>query len=115
MVATAFAVSVYGLYQLMVEMPLIRAEYLRNPQAILQKLGIEPGGRGEELFRNRLVSSTEFFSTFGWPIRWRVFSLVRSWSLSRLLSEPGAPRRVGIAVGGPGHGGAGRSWLCSCA
>jgi O-antigen ligase len=65
MVATAFAVSVYGLYQLRVELPLIRAEYLRNPQAILQKLNIAPGGRGEELFRNRLVGSTEVFSTFG--------------------------------------------------
>ncbi len=65
MVATAFAVSVYGLYQVKVELPLIRAEYLRNPQAILQKLGIEPGGRGEEMFRNRLMGSTELFSTFG--------------------------------------------------
>ena len=39
MVATAFAVSVYGLYQLTVELPLIRAEYLRNPQADLAKAG----------------------------------------------------------------------------
>ncbi len=31
----------------------------------MQKLGIEPGGRGEELFRNRLLGSTELFSTFG--------------------------------------------------
>jgi O-Antigen ligase len=64
-VATAFAVSAYGLYQLVVELPLIRAEYLRNPLPILQKLGIEPGGRSEELFRNRLLGSTEVFSTFG--------------------------------------------------
>jgi hypothetical protein len=64
MVATAFAVSVYGLYQLRVELPLIRAEYLRNPQAILQRLSIAPGGRGEELFRNRLMGSTEIWSTF---------------------------------------------------
>ncbi len=63
-VATAFAVSVYGLYQLTVELPLIRAEYLRNPQAILQRLNIAPGGRGEELFRNRLLGSTEIWSTF---------------------------------------------------
>ena len=63
-VATAFAVSVYGLYQLKVELPLIRAEYLRNPQGILQRLSIAPGGRGEELFRNRLMGSTEIWSTF---------------------------------------------------
>ncbi len=65
MVATACAVSAYGLYQFIVELPIIRAAYLRNPHEILQKLGIEPGGRGEELFRNRLVYSTELFSTFG--------------------------------------------------
>ena len=64
MVATAFAVSVYGMYQLTVELPLIRAEYVRNPQAILQRLNIAPGGRGEELFKNRLMGSTEIWSTF---------------------------------------------------
>jgi O-antigen ligase len=65
MVATAFAVSAYGLYQVMVELPLIRAEYLRNPGPMLARLNIAPGGRGEELLRNRLVGSTEVFSTFG--------------------------------------------------
>jgi hypothetical protein len=65
MVATAFAVSLYGLYQLQVELPLLRGEYLRNSGAMLQRLNIEPGGRGEELLRNRLMGSTEIFSTFG--------------------------------------------------
>jgi hypothetical protein len=65
MVATALAVSVYGLYQVTVELPLMRAEYLRNPGPMLQGLNIERGGRGEELLRNRLVGSTEVFSTFG--------------------------------------------------
>ena len=67
MVATALAVSVYGLYQVTVELPLIRAEFVRNPQAMLQELHIEPGGRGEELMRDRLVGSTEVFSTFALP------------------------------------------------
>jgi O-Antigen ligase len=63
LVATAFAVSVYGVYQLTIELPLIRAEYMRNPQAMLQRLGIEPNTTGEVLFRNRLLS-TEIWSTF---------------------------------------------------
>jgi O-antigen ligase len=64
LIATAVAVSVYGLYQVQVELPLLRAEYVRNPNLILQKLGIEPGGRGEEILRNRLMYSSEPLSTF---------------------------------------------------
>jgi O-antigen ligase len=64
LVATAFAVSAYGLYQAIVELPLLQAEYLHDPHAILQKLGIEPGSRGEALLRNRLLYSNEIWSTF---------------------------------------------------
>ncbi len=37
LVATAFAVSAYGLYQVKVELPLLQAEYLRNPAADARK------------------------------------------------------------------------------
>ena len=67
LVATAFAVSCYGLYQNGVELPLLRAAFQRNPQLILRQLGIEPGGRGEEMLRNRLLFSNELFSTFALP------------------------------------------------
>ena len=67
LVATAFAVSCYGLYQNGVELPMLRAAFQRNPQLILRQLGIEPGGRGEEMLRNRLVFSNELFSTFALP------------------------------------------------
>ena len=100
-VATAFAVSVYGLYQLTIELPLIRAEYLRNPQAILQKLGIEPGGRSEELFRNRLMGSTEIFSTFGLAnslAGYLVGPVVIA--LAVVFQKSGTPRRVRAKVGG---------------
>ena len=100
MVATAFAVSVYGLYQVTVELPLIRAEYLRNPGPMLQRLGIEPGGRGEELLRNRLVGSTEVFSTFGLANSLAGFvvgPLVLALAVG--ISEPGAAGRAGIAMG----------------
>jgi hypothetical protein len=61
--ATAFAVSIYGAYQLAVELPMIRAEYMRNPPAMLQRLGIEPNTPSELLFQNRLFSN-EIWSTF---------------------------------------------------
>ena len=100
-VATAFAVSVYGLYQLTVELPLIRAEYLRNPQAILQRLNIAPGGRGEELFRNRLLGSTEIWSTFALANSLAGYHRRSARARARgCFPEPGAPRRVGVAVGG---------------
>jgi O-Antigen ligase len=64
LVATAVAVSAYGLYQNKVELPLLQAEYQRNPRQFLQKLNIEPGARGEEMLKNRLMGSTEPWSTF---------------------------------------------------
>jgi O-antigen ligase len=63
-VATAFAVSAYGLYQAKVELPLLQAEFERNPRQMLQRMNIEPGGRGEEMLRNRLMYSNEIWSTF---------------------------------------------------
>jgi O-antigen ligase len=67
LVATAVAVSAYGLYQVKVELPLLQAEYQRNPRQILQKLNIEPGTRGELMLKSRLLGSTEPWSTFGLP------------------------------------------------
>jgi hypothetical protein len=64
LVATAVAVSAYGLYQANVELPLLQAEFRRDPGRILQKLNIQPGTRGEVVLRNRLVESNEPWSTF---------------------------------------------------
>lgn len=66
MVATAVAVSVYGLYQARVELPQLQEQFKRNPQEVLQALGWsgQPGSREELLFRDRLVNSNEAFSTF---------------------------------------------------
>jgi O-antigen ligase len=63
-VATAVAVSSYGLYQAKVELPLLQAEFQRNPRQLLAKLSIEPGSRGELMLKNRLMDSTEPWSTF---------------------------------------------------
>jgi hypothetical protein len=64
LVATSFAVSAYGLYQAKSELPLLQAEFRRNPQEFLQKMNIEPGSRGEEMVKNRLLYSNEIWSTF---------------------------------------------------
>ena len=64
LVATAVAVSAYGLYQNKVELPLLQAEFQRNPAQFLQKLNIQAGTRGELMLKNRLMGSTEPWSTF---------------------------------------------------
>jgi O-antigen ligase len=63
--ATAVSVSVYGLYQVGVELPEVQRKFLANPAAVFRMLGIEPGTPSEALFRNRLLGSNEPFSTFG--------------------------------------------------
>ena len=64
LVATAVAVSAYGLYQVKVELPLLQAEFQRDPGRILEKLNIAPGTHGEVVLKNRLVGSNEVWSTF---------------------------------------------------
>ena len=64
LVATAVAVSAYGLYQVRVELPVLQAQFKQNPNQILQKLNITPGTRGELMLKNRLMDSTEPWSTF---------------------------------------------------
>lgn len=64
LVATAVAVSAYGLYQVKVELPLLQARFERHPGQFLEKLNIEPGTRGELMLRNRLMYSSEPWATF---------------------------------------------------
>ena len=65
LVATAVAVSAYGLYQNRVELPLLQAQYKRNPHRDAEmKLNIMPGTRGALMLRNRILGSTEPWSTF---------------------------------------------------
>lgn len=67
MVATAFAVSVYGLFQGGVELPQIREEYRRNPTQFLLRhpeVGVAPGTPQQSQFEDRLLGSNEITSTF---------------------------------------------------
>ena len=43
-----------------------------------QKMGIEPGGRGEVMLKNRLMARTSRGRPSRWPIRWRASSSGRS-------------------------------------
>jgi O-antigen ligase len=67
MVATAFAVSVYGLYQVGVELPALQAQFARNPGLMLAGRGIAPNTPAAAQFANRLVGSNEPWSTFALP------------------------------------------------
>lgn len=62
--ASALAVGVYGLYQVTIELPEIRAVYQANPQRVLQQLGIAPGSASQLAFENRVLQSNEPWSTF---------------------------------------------------
>jgi O-Antigen ligase len=64
LVATAVAVSAYGLYQVKVELPVLQAQFKKNPNRMLEQLNIMPGTRGETMLKNRLMGSTEPWSTF---------------------------------------------------
>ncbi len=64
LLATAFAVAVYGLYQNRFELPLIQQEFKRSPLPMLRQLDIEPGTHAAKMFANRLLGSTEVWSTF---------------------------------------------------
>jgi O-antigen ligase len=62
--ATAVAVAVYALYQVGVELPEVQRKFEANPAEALRIVGIEPGTPQADLFRDRLVGSTEPYSTF---------------------------------------------------
>jgi len=64
LVATAVAVSFYGLYQVGVELPQMRAQYRSNKSEALLMLGITPGSTAQQLFEKRLNDSNEPISTF---------------------------------------------------
>jgi hypothetical protein len=64
MVATALAVSVYGLYQVGVELPAMRARYLSHREESLRFVGIVPGTPAQALYEHRLLDSNEPWSTF---------------------------------------------------
>lgn len=63
-VATALAVSCYGLYQVKVELPILQARFRSNPNQVMQEMGIAPGPRSLEMLKNRLLGSIEPWSTF---------------------------------------------------
>jgi O-antigen ligase len=65
LVATAVAVSAYGLYQGKVEIPELQARFLRNPQEVLRQADLPADASGVRAFKDRLVGSNEIFSTFG--------------------------------------------------
>jgi hypothetical protein len=64
-VATAVALSAYGLYQAKVEIPELQARFLRNPQEVLRRANLPTDASGVRAFGKRLLDSNEIFATFG--------------------------------------------------
>jgi len=64
LIATAVAVSAYGLYQYARELPATRAFYVHHRPEILARLGIAPGSPQQELYESRLLRSSEPNATF---------------------------------------------------
>ena len=66
LVATAVAVSAYGLYQIAFEFPSDRAFFLSNPREAMIRAGLDPdsGGPQYQHFKDRLLGSREPVATF---------------------------------------------------
>ena len=66
LVATAVALSAYGLYQIAAEFPRDRTLFLTNPREVLIRAGIDPNAGPQEIsrFKDRLLGSREPFATF---------------------------------------------------
>ncbi|MDB5351913.1 MAG: lipid core-O-antigen ligase-like enyme [Planctomycetota bacterium] len=66
LVATAVAVSVYGLYQSVVEMPEARAFFRANPREAMRRAGLDPNADAIQVkrFADRLIGSREPVATF---------------------------------------------------
>ena len=97
LVATAVAVSVYGLYQVGVELPLMRARYLSHRAEALRLVGITPGTPAQKLYESRLLDSNEPWSTFalanslaGFLVGPLVVSIWLGWDSLRAGKDRGA-------------------------
>lgn len=64
LLATAVALSVYGLYQVFVEFPVLKARYLASPDVFLAQLGIDPSSPSRKALEDRLLGSQEPIATF---------------------------------------------------
>ena len=65
LVATAVAVSAYGLFQARVEIPSLKARFQKNPAQVMLEAKIPADPQHMRAYADRLIGSNEVFSTFG--------------------------------------------------
>jgi hypothetical protein len=65
LVATAVAVSAYGLFQARVEIPQLKERFQRNPAQVMLEAKVPADPQRIRAFADRLLGSNEVFSTFG--------------------------------------------------
>lgn len=64
--ATAVAVSIYGLYQARIEIPQLQERFRRDPERVLQEANLPSDPRQVRAFADR-IGGREVFATFGLP------------------------------------------------
>jgi O-antigen ligase len=104
-VATAVAVSAYGLYQVPVEFPQFRRLYLARPDFVTLRMGFTPGTPAAEALKQRLLYSNEAFSTFALANSLAGFlvgpmALAFAVALENLRREGRGSRLVALAMAG---------------
>lgn len=94
LIATAVALSAYGLYQIAVEFPRDRAFFLTNQRDALIRAGLDPNAGAQEIsrFRDRLIGSREPIATFALANTLAGF-LVGPIAVSLVMSLRGLSRR----------------------
>lgn len=107
LIATAIALSAYGLVQLGVEFPEMHRNFDRDPRTSLLQAGLDPNldPNSPEFrhFRDRVVGSNEVFSTFALANSLAGFLvgpvvLVLAIALDRLKHRPGRPPIGALAL-----------------
>jgi hypothetical protein len=107
MVATAFAVSVYGLYQVGVELPELQAQFRRNPVPMLAQQGIAPNTPSAARFADRLMGSIEPWSTFALAnslagfIVGPLVLILAAWLRNLARREPAPSRSTALGMAAP--------------
>ncbi|REK09480.1 MAG: O-antigen ligase domain-containing protein [Planctomycetota bacterium] len=106
MIALAVALSLYGFYQVAVELPAERAAYAENPDEVLRSLGqwYPPGSPERARFEDRLAS-TEPLATFaltnslaGVLAPWLIVLLGVSWGMLQARLAGTDPGRMPTAA-----------------
>ncbi|GIW89107.1 MAG: hypothetical protein KatS3mg108_3431 [Isosphaeraceae bacterium] len=96
--AIGFALSLYGMYQVLIVHPEMRREYLADPAAALRQAGIPDDPIARRQFEDRILGSREPMATFGLANSLAVVLLVPLICVAAGMLAPARRRWVGSAI-----------------